>query len=76
MGGRAAREPELAADLGALLDQGHGRPRLRRLERRGDARRAAADHEHVARRAGRARGSVRSRPVRGLTTQPIGTPAW
>ena len=23
-----------------------------------------------------ARGSVRSRPVRGLTTQPIGTPAW
>ena len=48
VGGRAAREPELAADRRALLEQGDGGAGPRGLERGGDARGPAADHEHVA----------------------------
>ncbi len=56
MGGRAAGEAKLAADRRALLEQGHGRAGLRGLERGGDARGSAADHEDVAVRAGQGAG--------------------
>ena len=50
MRGRAAGEPELAADRGGLLEQRDRGAGLRRLERGGDPGGSAADHEHVAAR--------------------------
>ena len=48
MGGRAAREPQLAAEVGAALDERHGVAVRGGLERGGHAGRAGADDERRA----------------------------
>ena len=81
VGGSQAGQPELAAELGLALDQGDVVAGARGLDRRGGAGRSGSDDEQapgVPPRGGRrwSRPRVSSRPVRALTAQPIGTPAW